>query len=91
MSLIDWQQRNEILYLKGVLDRYTLNQVWQQGRSLLDTVSNIDVSELTRVDSAGLALLVNYCLNFNLQLIGINAQLHTLIKLYNLEKVITEK
>jgi phospholipid transport system transporter-binding protein len=91
MSLISWQQQGDVLYLKGVLDRDTLNQVWQQGSSLLDMISNIDVTELTRVDSAGLALLVNYCLNFNLQLIGINAQLRTLIQLYNLEKVITEK
>ncbi|TEA26528.1 STAS domain-containing protein [Candidatus Schmidhempelia bombi] len=89
MSLIYWQQQDDVLYLKGVLDRSTLNQIWQQDSTLFDTIANIDVTELTRVDSAGLALLVNYCLNFNLQLIGINAQLRTLIQLYNLEKVIT--
>lgn len=89
MSLIYWQQQDDVLYLKGVLDRSTLNQIWQQDSTLFDTIANIDVTELTRVDSAGLALLVNYCLNFNLQLIGINTQLRTLIQLYNLEKVIT--
>lgn len=88
MSFINWQHKGNTLFLNGVLDRQTLDQVWKQRQVLFKDISDVDVSALSRVDSAGLALLVYCSLQFHLKLIGVSEQLTTLIKLYNLGKVI---
>ncbi|WP_392565946.1 hypothetical protein RHO15_10375 [Utexia brackfieldae] len=88
MSLIDWQQQGNILLLNGILDRQTVALIWGQRIALFKQISAVNVASLSRVDSAGLALLVYCCLHFKLKLVGVSEQLNTLIKLYNLEKVI---
>lgn len=87
-SLIHWQRNDNTLYLEGVLDRDTLNFMWGERAQWEHSIVVINVSKLTRVDSAGLALLVYACTMFSISLSGISTQLETLIKLYNLQSVI---
>ncbi len=57
---LSWQSLQETLVLQGELDRETLLPLWQQRETLLADKSRIDVSQLQRVDSSGLALLVHF-------------------------------
>lgn len=88
MSLIRWQQCNNTVQLRGVLDKNSLNIVWQNREELFNGVEYIDTSSLSRIDSVGLAFLVHCCLVFNTKLTGMSTQLEILVKLYNLEDVI---
>jgi len=92
-NLLSWQSEATTLRLSGVLDRETLLPLWQQRASLLAEKSTLDVAGLERVDSAGLALLVNLVGQQQqqgkpLQLAGVSQQLNTLIGLYNLEPLL---
>lgn len=70
-KILQWgvQQNNESLFVKlsGELTRNTLLPLWKQRASFLSPTSNQhiywDLKELTRIDSAGFALLVEL-LNF---------------------------
>lgn len=86
--LIHWQRSGNTLDLEGVLDRNTLNSMWDKRDEWSSSIMVINVAKLTRVDSAGLALLVYACTMLNIKLSGISSQLQTLIKLYNLQSVI---
>lgn len=88
MSLIRWQQSNNTLQLSGVLDKDSLDTVWQNRKQLFNGVEYIDTTSLSRIDSVGLAVLVHCCLVFNTKLTGMNPQLAILVKLYNLDEVI---
>ncbi|EFL92311.1 cytoplasmic protein with a STAS domain [Candidatus Regiella insecticola LSR1] len=87
---LNWQLQTNSLLLQGDLDRDTLLPLWQQRNKLLTDIDCIDVTQLHRVDSAGLALLVHLIhfksqqQNIKLAISGISDQLATLIKLYNL-------
>ncbi|QIQ22497.1 STAS domain-containing protein [Zophobihabitans entericus] len=84
---VQWQKQQQTLVLSGVLDRNTLNTIWQE-TDIAQNMQSIDVSALTRVDSAGLALLAYYCTHHDIALRGVSSQLSTLIELYNLSTVI---
>ncbi|OCG01425.1 STAS domain-containing protein [Gilliamella sp. wkB112] len=90
MSRISAENQQQILYLKGELDVHSLNEIWTTQKSLFNSTKAIDVAQLTRVDSAGLATLVYFCIKYQLQLAGINPQLQTLIALYDLQPVLTK-
>jgi len=90
MSFIRWQQRNNIMQLRGVLDKNSLNTVWQNRKQLFNGIEYLDITSLSRIDSVGLAVLVHCCLVFNTKLTGMNPQLAILVKLYNLDEVINE-
>ncbi|HDL7880217.1 TPA: lipid asymmetry maintenance protein MlaB [Yersinia enterocolitica] len=90
---LNWQSQQETLVLQGELDRFTLLPLWQQREALLADKTRIDVSQLRRVDSSGLALLVHFRELRNKQgrslaIIGVSDRLSTLIELYNLRDVI---
>ncbi|AHK18785.1 lipid asymmetry maintenance protein MlaB [Yersinia similis] len=90
---LSWQSQQETLVLQGELDRETLLPLWQQRETLLADKSRIDVSQLQRVDSSGLALLVHFRelqsqRGSSLDIIGISDRLATLIELYNLQQII---
>lgn len=90
---LSWQSQEGTLTLKGDLDRETLLPLWQQRETLLAESVGLDVSQLQRVDSAGLALLVHFYheqaqKGRDLQIIGVSDRLRTLIDLYNLNDVI---
>mgnify|MGYP001161804422 FL=1 len=92
-DLLHWQQQDRSLLLSGKLDHETLLPLWQQKEHVVRGVSEINVSGLKRVDSAGLALLVHLQniasrsgqpVVFN----GISDKLQSLITLYNLQQII---
>lgn len=90
---LSWQSQEGTLTLKGDLDRETLRPLWQQRETLLAESVGLDVSQLQRVDSAGLALLVHFYhqqtqKGRDLRIIGVSDRLRTLIDLYNLNDVI---
>ncbi|OCG06648.1 hypothetical protein A9G13_10335 [Gilliamella sp. wkB178] len=89
MSRISAENQQQVLYLKGELDAHSLNEIWATQKSLFNGTKSIDVAQLTRVDSSGLATLVYFCIKYQLQLTGINPQLQTLIALYDLQPVLT--
>lgn len=88
MSRILVENQQDVLYLKGELDAYSLNEIWTSQSTHLNGSKSIDVAQLTRVDSSGLATLVYFCIKYKAKLTGINPQLQTLIELYDLQPVI---
>lgn len=88
MSRITTEKQQDILYLKGELDAHSLNDIWSIQNTLLKEVKKIDVAQLIRVDSSGLATLVYFCNKYNVTLDSVNPQLLTLIALYDLQPVI---
>lgn len=88
MSRITTEKQQDILYLKGELDAHSLSNIWSIQNTLLKEVKKIDVAQLIRVDSSGLATLVYFCNKYNVTLDSVNPQLLTLIALYDLQPVI---
>lgn len=56
---LQWQQQATALRLSGMLDHESLLPLWEQRNTVMQGISEIDLSGLERVDSAGLALLVH--------------------------------
>ena len=92
-NLLSWQQQNRVLSLTGELTGDTVGLLWAQQLSVLQHIEQIDVSQLKRVDSIGLALLVNFCVasrvstQKEIRLCNITPRLATLITLYNLQQL----
>ncbi|MEQ1974309.1 lipid asymmetry maintenance protein MlaB [Xenorhabdus sp. SGI240] len=92
---VSWEKAGSTLFLQGTLDRDSLLPLWQQKEQALEGIDNIDVSQLSRVDSTGLALFVQLkgecqkrggTLTFS----GIGERLGTLIALYGLQALLDE-
>ncbi|OCG24164.1 hypothetical protein A9G22_00725 [Gilliamella sp. App2-1] len=88
MSRIKSEKQQDVLCLLGELDVHSLNNLWSTQNTILNGVKYIDVEQLTRVDSSGLATLIYFCNRYDVKLKGINPQLQTLITLYDLQPVI---
>lgn len=94
VSELSWQVEENVLFLTGQLTDKTLFSLWQWMKDYKPTFHEIDVNQLTHIDSAGLALII-YTLNqagkqgVKVKLSGSNDKLKTLITLYNLDDVIT--
>ncbi|OCG59335.1 MULTISPECIES: STAS domain-containing protein [unclassified Gilliamella] len=88
MSRITTEKQQDVLCLFGELDVHSLNDLWSTQNTILNGIKHIDVGQLTRVDSSGLATLVYFCNKYNVGLKGINPQLQTLLTLYDLQQVI---
>lgn len=92
---LQWQECDNTLVLSGALDRNTLRPLWDKRSALLKDKRSLDLTGLTRVDSAGLALLVHLQnegkMGEPLKVQGINGPLKTLIILYNLQDIIEDK
>ncbi|HAT1609897.1 TPA: lipid asymmetry maintenance protein MlaB [Raoultella planticola] len=86
---LSWTRDGERLALHGELDQDLLVPLWEAREQATDGVSTIDLSALTRVDTAGLALLMHFVALIRQQgreakLIGKSDNLQTLASLYNL-------
>lgn len=84
-----WTRSGERLALQGELDQDLLVPLWDDRLQVTEGVSTIDLNAVTRVDTAGLALLVHFVALIRrqgreAQLIGKSDNLQTLIALYNL-------
>ncbi|MBI6549208.1 lipid asymmetry maintenance protein MlaB [Xenorhabdus lircayensis] len=92
---VSWEKAGNTLFLKGTLDRDSLLPLWQQKDHVLEEIDNIDVSQLSHVDSTGLALFVRLkgeCQQSGraLTLSGIGERFKTLIALYGLQSLLDD-
>lgn len=86
---LSWKRDGERLTLQGELDQNGLNELWLVREQVMWGTALIDLSDITRVDSAGVALLVHLVDLAKRQgqpvhLAGVSDNLRTLAKLYNL-------
>jgi phospholipid transport system transporter-binding protein len=86
---LSWTRDGERLALQGELDQDVLNPLWDARAEALQGVSVIDLTALTRVDTAGVALLVHFIALVKKQgravkLEGVSDKVLTLAQLYNL-------
>ncbi|HFZ8996127.1 TPA: lipid asymmetry maintenance protein MlaB [Citrobacter freundii] len=86
---LSWTREGEKLMLAGELDQDVLNPLWNARTEAMKGVSCIDLSQVTRVDTGGLALLIHLIAQAKKQgnsvlLAGVNDKVYTLAKLYNL-------
>ncbi|MBT0725841.1 lipid asymmetry maintenance protein MlaB [Rosenbergiella australiborealis] len=91
---LNWQCKERVLSLQGELVHSSLVNLWQQRAQILQGIDAIDLSQLSRVDSAGLALLVHFSADHHatekLRLQGVTPSLLSLIRLYNLQGVLLD-
>lgn len=86
---LSWTRDGEHLTLLGELDQDFLVPLWDARNEATQGVSVIDLNGLSRVDTAGLALLVHLVDLINSQgrkvrLEGVSEKVATLKRLYNL-------
>ncbi|MGO4743387.1 lipid asymmetry maintenance protein MlaB [Serratia quinivorans] len=91
-AALSFESQQQTLILRGALDRETLLPLWEQRDALLADKTAIDVTQLQRVDSSGLALLVHlreqqHQRGVELKISGASDRLKTLIALYNLQAI----
>ncbi len=92
-EMLTWQRRESVLSLQGELVHSSLLPLWQQRQQILSGIECIDLTHLSRVDSAGLALLVHLkaisMVEKKFSFSGITPPLQSLISLYNLQDILT--
>ncbi|MDA8492721.1 lipid asymmetry maintenance protein MlaB [Kluyvera georgiana] len=86
---LSWTRDGERLMLRGELDQDFLVPLWDARNEATQGVSVIDLNGLSRVDTAGLALLVHLVDLIRSQgrkvsLEGVSKKVATLKRLYNL-------
>lgn len=86
---LTWSRDGERLALQGELDQDVLNPLWDAREQAMQGVSVIDLSGLSRVDTAGVALLVHLIAQAHqkgkpVTLEGVSDKVVTLAQLYNL-------
>ncbi|MCI1899448.1 MAG: lipid asymmetry maintenance protein MlaB [Enterobacter sp.] len=84
-----WSREGETLSLLGELDQDLLNPLWDARQKAMKGVAYIDLTNVSRVDTAGIALLVHLVAEGKKQgasvsLIGASDNVVTLAQLYNL-------
>ena len=86
---LSWTREGDTLALAGELDQDVLNPLWDARVDAMKGVTCIDLSQVSRVNTGGLALLVHLVDQAKRQgnsvsLQGVNEKVYTLAKLYNL-------
>lgn len=86
---LSWSLEGERLKLSGELDQDVLNPLWEARAEAMQGVTLIDLSGVSRVDTAGIALLVHLVETGKKQgakvtLSGVSDNVITLAQLYNL-------
>ncbi|UAK21791.1 lipid asymmetry maintenance protein MlaB [Kluyvera sp. CRP] len=86
---LSWTRDGERLTLLGELDQDFLVPLWDARNEATQGVSVIDLNGLSRVDTAGLALLVHlvdliHAKGRKVRLEGVSEKVATLKRLYNL-------
>ncbi|MCG3100420.1 lipid asymmetry maintenance protein MlaB [Enterobacter sp. DRP3] len=84
-----WSREGETLKLSGELDQDLLNPLWDKRHEAMQGVTLIDLAEVTRVDTAGIALLAHLVAvgkkqGQSVKLNGASENVLTLAQLYNL-------
>ena len=86
---LSWSREGETLKLSGELDQDLLNPLWDKRHEAMQGVTLIDLSDVSRVDTAGVALLAHLVATGKKQgssvtLTGVSDNVITLAQLYNL-------
>ncbi|HDT2076326.1 MULTISPECIES: lipid asymmetry maintenance protein MlaB [Enterobacter] len=86
---LSWSREGETLKLSGELDQDLLNPLWDKRHEAMQGVTLIDLTEVTRVDTAGIALLAHLVAvgkkqGQSVKLNGASDNVVTLAQLYNL-------
>lgn len=86
---LSWSRDGDRLALLGELDQDVLNPLWDARIDVMKGVSCIDLHGVTRVDTAGVALLVHLVAlgkkqGSSVSLAGVSDNVATLAALYNL-------
>ncbi|WP_039056796.1 lipid asymmetry maintenance protein MlaB [Enterobacter sp. Bisph1] len=86
---LSWSRDGEHLKLLGELDQDIINPLWNARVEAMSGVSCIDLHDVTRVDTAGIALLIHLIAQGKKQgnqvvLTGVSDNVSTLAALYNL-------
>lgn len=86
---LSWSREGETLNLSGELDQDLLNPLWDKRHEAMQGVTLIDLAEVTRVDTAGIALLAHLVAvgkkqGQSVKLNGASENVLTLAQLYNL-------
>ncbi|MEA5206543.1 lipid asymmetry maintenance protein MlaB [Enterobacter mori] len=86
---LSWSREGETLKLSGELDQDLLNPLWDKRHEAMQGVTLIDLSDVSRVDTAGVALLthliaVGKTQGESVRLHGASDNVMTLAQLYNL-------
>ncbi|WP_368529316.1 lipid asymmetry maintenance protein MlaB [Enterobacter cloacae] len=86
---LSWSREGEKLTLSGELDQDLLNPLWDKRHEAMQGVTLIDLSHVTRVDTAGIALLAHLVAvgkkqGATVTLHGASDNVVTLAQLYNL-------
>lgn len=87
-AALTWKKQGETLALNGELGRDTLLSFWNARQQQMSAVQTVDVSGLSHVDSAGLAMLVRLRgerPEAPFVLSGVSANLQMLMSLYGVE------
>jgi len=86
---LSWERQDERLALQGELDQDVLNTLWEARVEAMSGVTCIDLRGITRIDTAGVALLIHLIdlgkkQGHQVSLAGVSDNLKTLAELYNL-------
>ncbi|EBL5697060.1 lipid asymmetry maintenance protein MlaB [Salmonella enterica subsp. enterica serovar Typhimurium] len=86
---LSWMQTGDTLALSGELDQDVLAPLWDARVEAMNGVTRIDLSQISRVDTGGLALLAHLVNQAKKQgnavsLSGVNDKVYALAQLYNL-------
>ncbi|MCT4705436.1 lipid asymmetry maintenance protein MlaB [Enterobacteriaceae bacterium H11S18] len=86
---LNWTRDGNTLKLAGELDSETVQTLWAKRDKVMSGVQSLDLSDLSRVDTAGVALLIHLIAQARKQgtemrLSGASDKLQTLVQLYNL-------
>lgn len=86
---LSWSRDGDRLALLGELDQDLLNPLWDARKDAMDGVTCIDLHGITRVDTAGVALLMHLVAlgkqqGREVNLAGLSENVATLAALYNL-------
>ncbi|NIG78350.1 lipid asymmetry maintenance protein MlaB [Klebsiella sp. Ap-873] len=90
---LSWKLDGATLHFFGELDGGTVNSLWQQREKVVAGINLFELSGLTRVDTAGLALLIHLTAivarqGNKIELRGATDNLRTLAQLYNLPEAL---
>ncbi|MGL4725811.1 MAG: lipid asymmetry maintenance protein MlaB [Scandinavium sp.] len=84
-----WTREAGQLRLQGELDQDFLVPLWEAREEATQGVDTIDLSQISRVDTAGVALLIHLAALIRAQgkqvnIVGKSEKMNTLVQLYNL-------
>ncbi|WRP09259.1 lipid asymmetry maintenance protein MlaB [Salmonella enterica] len=87
---LTWTREADTLVLAGELDQDVLAPLWDARVEAMNGVTRIDLSQISRVDTGGLALLAHLVNQASkkqgnaVSLSGVNDKVYALAQLYNL-------